>query len=162
MDLHRLFFPESVAVVGASPHLGGGKMPYYQILQMAGYKGRLYPVNPKYTDINGAKVYPSLDDLPESVDLAIAGVPASMALETVKAAARKRIRFLHFFTSGFSEIGNHELKRNSSGLPPPGGPVSSDPTASASTAPHRVSPATFPRRRFPAWARWPSSGSRAA
>ncbi len=111
MDLHRLFFPESVAVVGASPHLGGGKMPYYQILQMAGYKGRLYPVNPKYTDINGAKVYPSLDDLPESVDLAIAGVPAGMALETVKAAARKRIRFLHFFTSGFSEIGNHELEK---------------------------------------------------
>jgi acetyl-CoA synthetase (ADP-forming)/acetyltransferase len=110
MDLQRLFYPESVAVIGASPHLGGGKMPYYQILQMAGYKGRLYPVNPKYTEINGAKVYATLDDIPEAVDLAIAGVPASKALETVEAAARKGIKFLHFFTSGFSEIGNHELE----------------------------------------------------
>ena len=107
MDLHRLFYPESIAVMGASPHLGGGKMPYYQILQWAGYKGRLYPVNPKYKDIDGVKVYASLDDIPETVDLAIAGVPANRALETVEAAARKGIKYLHFFTSGFSEIGKH-------------------------------------------------------
>ncbi len=111
MDLQRLFFPESVAVVGASPHLGGGKMPYYQILQMAGYKGRLYPVNPKYTEISGVKVYPTLDDIPEPVDLAIVSVPAGNALETVEAAARKGIKFIHFFTSGFSEIGNLELEK---------------------------------------------------
>ncbi|HPI92025.1 MAG TPA: CoA-binding protein [Deltaproteobacteria bacterium] len=110
MDLQRLFYPESVAVVGASPHLGGGKMPYYQLLQMAGFKGRLYPVNPKYGEIAGVKVYASLDDIPESVDLAIAAVPADKALETVKAAARKGIRYLHFFTSGFSEVGNKELE----------------------------------------------------
>jgi acyl-CoA synthetase (NDP forming) len=85
MDLQRLFYPESVAVVGASPHLGGGKMPYYQLLQMAGYRGRVYPVNPKYDDIGGVRVYPSLDDIPESVDLAIAAVPAGKALETVEA-----------------------------------------------------------------------------
>jgi acetyl-CoA synthetase (ADP-forming)/acetyltransferase len=111
MDLQRLFYPESVAVIGASPNLGGGKMPYYQILQWAGYKGRLYPVNPKYTSIDGAKVYASLDDIPEAVDLAIAGVPAGMALQTVQQAARKGIKYLHFFTSGFSEIGNIELER---------------------------------------------------
>ncbi|HVN71586.1 MAG TPA: CoA-binding protein, partial [Desulfomonilia bacterium] len=111
MDLQRLFYPESVAVVGASPHMGGGKLPYYQILQMAGYRGRMYPVNPKYPEINGVKVYPSLDDIPEPVDLAIAGVPADKALETVKAAARKGIKFLHFFTSGFSEKGNLALEK---------------------------------------------------
>lgn len=110
MDLNRLFHPESIAVIGASPHLGGGKMPYYQVLQMAGYKGRLYPVNPKYTEINGVKVYPSIDDLPESVDLAIASVPAGRALETVEAAARRKVKFLHFFTSGFSEVGDFALE----------------------------------------------------
>jgi acyl-CoA synthetase (NDP forming) len=111
MDLHRLFYPESIAVMGASPHLGRGKMPYYQILQWAGYKGSLYPVNPKYTDINGAKVYASLDDIPETVDLAIAGVPADRALETVETAVRKGIKYLHFFTSGFSEMGNIEREK---------------------------------------------------
>lgn len=111
MDLYRLFHPESIAVIGASPNLGGGKLPYYQMLQIAGYKGRLYPVNPKYTEINGVKVYPSLDDLPEAVDFAIACVPANNALETMEAATRRGVKFLHFFTSGFSEIGNIELER---------------------------------------------------
>ncbi|HOX00458.1 MAG TPA: CoA-binding protein, partial [Deltaproteobacteria bacterium] len=111
MSLKKLFYPESIAVIGASPNLGGGKLPYYQVLQLAGYKGRLYPVNPKYQDIKGAKVYPSIDDLPEPVDLAIASVPAKAALETVQAAARKGVRFLHFFTSGFSEVGNVDLEK---------------------------------------------------
>jgi acyl-CoA synthetase (NDP forming) len=110
MSLKRLFYPESIAVIGASPNLGGGKLPYYQVLQLAGYKGRLYPINPKYQDINGVKVYPSLNDLPEAVDLAIASVPAKFALETVEAAAKKGIKFLHFFTSGFSEVGNTDLE----------------------------------------------------
>jgi acetyl-CoA synthetase (ADP-forming)/acetyltransferase len=112
MDLTRLFFPRTIAVIGASPHLGGGKLPYYQVIQLAGYKGRLYPVNPKYQDINGAKVYASLDDIPEPVDLAIASVPAKLALETVEAAARNKVGFLHFFTSGFSEVGNRKLEED--------------------------------------------------
>ena len=48
-DLRRLFYPESVAVVGASPILGkGGKIPFYQFFLWFGYKGRLYPVNPAH------------------------------------------------------------------------------------------------------------------
>ena len=111
MDLERLFYPRSIAVIGASPNLGGGKLPYYQVIQMSGYKGNLYPVNPKYTDINGDKVYATLDDLPESIDLAIASVPARLALETVRAAVRNGTKFLHFFTSGFSEVGNVDLEK---------------------------------------------------
>jgi acetyl-CoA synthetase (ADP-forming)/acetyltransferase len=110
MDLKRLFYPESIAVVGASPNFGGGKMPYYQVLKGIGYQGRLYPVNPKYIELNGAKVYASLDDLPEPVDLAIVSVPVKRALETIKAAARKGIRYVHFFTAGFGEIGEKELE----------------------------------------------------
>ena len=112
MDLTRLFFPRTIAVIGASPHLGGGKLPYYQVIQLAGYQGRLYPVNPKYQDINGAKVYASLDDIPEPIDLAIASVPAKLALETVESAARNKVAFLHFFTSGFSEVGNRKLEED--------------------------------------------------
>ncbi|MEA2013919.1 MAG: CoA-binding protein [Thermodesulfobacteriota bacterium] len=111
MSLERLFYPRSIAVIGASPSLGGGKLPYYQILQMFGYKGKLYPVNPKYTEINGDKVYANLDDIPESVDFAIASVPANLALETVKAAVKNGTKFLHFFTSGFSEVGNFDLEK---------------------------------------------------
>lgn len=112
MDLDRLFYPNSIAVIGASPNLRGGKIPYYQLLQMAGFPGRLYPVNPNYSEINGVKVYESLDDLPERIDLAIACVPAAKALQTVEAAVRNGVNFLHFFTSGFSEVGNTSLEKD--------------------------------------------------
>ncbi len=111
MSLDNLFYPKSIAVIGASPNMGGGKLPYFQILKMVGYKGELYPVNPKYTNINGVKSYPSIDDLPEGVDFAIVGAPAQRSLELIKAAARRKIKFVHFFTSGFGEEGNHELER---------------------------------------------------
>ncbi|HQG31582.1 MAG TPA: CoA-binding protein [Deltaproteobacteria bacterium] len=110
MSLKDLFYPRSIAVIGASPSLGGGKLPYYHIIKMAGYKGNLYPVNPKYQDIQGTKVYASLDEIPEPIDFAIAQVPAKLALETVEAAARNKVKFLHFFTSGFSEVGNKGLE----------------------------------------------------
>jgi acyl-CoA synthetase (NDP forming) len=52
VDLDRLFYPKSIAVIGASAKLGGGKLPYYHILKIIGYKGELYPVNPKYDEID--------------------------------------------------------------------------------------------------------------
>jgi len=111
MDLDRLFYPQSIAVIGASPSLkGGGKFPYYQVITWAGYTGRLYPVNPKYDEIDGAKVYHSLDELPEPVDFVIVSVSAQYAIETMEAAARNKAKFIHFFTSGFSEVGNFELE----------------------------------------------------
>lgn len=110
MDLERLFYPRSVAVVGASPNLGDGKIPYYQILQGGGYAGQLYPVNPSHREIGGVKVYPSLLDLPEAVDLAIVSVPNRAALATLELAVKKGVKFVHFFTAGFSESGNTELE----------------------------------------------------
>ena len=111
MDLERLFFARSVAVVGASPRVGdGGKAPFFQILKAAGYQGKVFPVNPAHQEINGVRVYASLAEVPEAVDLVIAAVPARLALETVKIAAARRIPFVHFFTSGFSEVGNRELE----------------------------------------------------
>ena len=111
MDLDRLFYPQSIAVIGASPSLkGGGKFPYYQVITWAGYTGRLYPVNPRHDEIDGVKVYHTIDELPEPVDLVIVSVSAQYALETMEAAVRNKAKFIHFFTSGFSEVGNFELE----------------------------------------------------
>lgn len=110
MDLHRLFHPRSVAVVGASLSLGEGKLPFFQILKAAGYPGPLYPVNPAHREILGEKVYPDLDSVPETVDLAICTIPARAALETLERAVKKGIPFVHFFTSGFSERGDRGLE----------------------------------------------------
>lgn len=111
MDLDSLFYPKSIAVIGASAKFGGGKIPYYQILKLRGYKGDLYPVNPKYDEIDGVKFYSSIDDLPEGIDLAIVTAPFRESLDIMKAAARKKIKFIHFFTAGFSEAGNNDLEK---------------------------------------------------
>lgn len=107
--MEKLFYPRSVAVVGASPNIGGGKIPYYHIIQSLGYAGALYPVNPSYKEIAGVRVYASLEEIPGDVDLAIVSVPARLAPEVLESAARKGVRFVQFFTSGFSEAGNEEL-----------------------------------------------------
>jgi len=110
MDLERLFYARSIAVVGASPTMATGRMPFYQMLKMTGYEGAVYPVNPAHKEIDGQPVYPSLAEIPDGVDLAVCLVPARFALETLEIAVRRKIRFVHFFTSGFSETGNKDLE----------------------------------------------------
>jgi len=111
VDLNKLFYPKSIAVIGASAKLGGGKLPYYHILKVIGYKGDLYPVNPKYDEIDGVKFYSSIDELPEGIDLAIVTTPVRESLNVMEAAARRKIKFIHFFTAGFSEAGNRDLEK---------------------------------------------------
>ena len=111
MSLDPLFYPKSVAVIGASDNLGGGKLPYFQILQANGFTGALYPVNPRRVEVSGVKTYASIDDLPEPVDFAIVAAPVEQSVDIVKAAVRKQIKFIHFFTSGFGETGNLQLEQ---------------------------------------------------
>ena len=112
MDLDSLFYPKSIAVIGASNNLGGGKMPYFQIIRANGFTGTIYPVNPKRGEIDGLQVYGSIDELPEPVDFAIVAAPVEQSLDIVRAAVCKQIKFIHFFTSGFGETGNRQLEED--------------------------------------------------
>ncbi len=112
MNLDPLFYPKSVAVIGASENLGGGKLPYFQIMQANGFAGTLYPVNPRRPEVSGIKAYASINDLPEPVDFAIVAAPVEQSIDIVKAAVRKGIKFIHFFTSGFGETGNLQLEKD--------------------------------------------------
>ncbi len=109
-NLQSLFYPKSIAVVGASERLGGGKLPYFHILKRSGFAGDLYAVNPKQEPVDGQPAYPSLEALPEGIDLAIVTAPMNQALGIVRSAVRKKVKFLHFFTSGFAEAGNRALE----------------------------------------------------
>ena len=112
MNLDALFYPKSIAVIGASDNLGGGKVPYFQIQQMNGYAGKLYPVNPHRPEVAGIKAYPSIDDLPEPVDYALVAAPVEQSIDIIRAAVRKGIKFIHFFTSGFGETGNLQMEKD--------------------------------------------------
>ncbi len=97
--------PKSIAVVGASdnPEKIGGRPIKYML--RAGYKGRIYPVNPNRPVIQGLKAYPDIASLPEAPDLAIVAVPGMGAVDAVAACAKRGVKVAVVITSGFGEIG---------------------------------------------------------
>ena len=84
--LSRMLAPDSVALVGAStvPNQAGNDMVLE--LQVARYPGAVYPVNPRYREVEGHRCYPSLRDLPIVPDLAVLGVGNKGLEEQVDAA----------------------------------------------------------------------------
>jgi acyl-CoA synthetase (NDP forming) len=101
-NLDSLFFPKSVALVGASAteeKLGG--IVLKNLLRM---KGRVYPINPNYRELMGLKAYPSLRDVPETVDLSIIMRPAAEVPDILRQHAQKA-RFALVVSAGFAEIG---------------------------------------------------------
>ena len=102
--MERFFKPDSIAIVGASTNkLKGG----HRILKniATGFKGDIYPVNPRYEEIDGFTCYPTVNDIPGPVDLAIVFVPAPAAVKAVKACARKGISRVMIQSAGFAETG---------------------------------------------------------
>jgi len=105
VDLEQLLSPGSIAVAGASAKKESQGYEYVQTLLEAGYKGPVYPINPRLEELLGLKCYPDLRSVPGEVDLVISAVPAAATLELVEAAIEKRVKLIHFFTARFSETG---------------------------------------------------------
>jgi len=113
------FPPKTVAIVGVSRteqmrHPGYTGSRLFRILREAGFKGSVYPVNPKADMIDGVKAYPSVTAIPERLDLVTIGVPSTevpQVLEDCVAAGALNVQIL---TSGFGETGEvqgSELER---------------------------------------------------
>lgn len=104
-ELDPLFSPHATAVVGAgrSPRSIG-----YQVVRNLldfGFQGPVYPVNPKAETILDLPCYPSVEALPEPVDLAVLVLPAKVVAETVRACHAKGIRAVVTISAGFRESG---------------------------------------------------------
>jgi len=101
--LVRLFSPHSVAVIGASN--GFDKLGYHVMKSLVGnYQGKIFPINPKGEKIWGLGSYPSLEAIPEDVDLAVIVVPAHVVPETLHACGSKGVKGIVLITAGFREI----------------------------------------------------------
>ncbi|MDP3427031.1 MAG: CoA-binding protein, partial [Humidesulfovibrio sp.] len=111
--LHAFFAPRTVAVIGASAT--PGKIGHSVMLNMlaAGYKGRLYPVNPKGGSIEGLTVLRGVSELPGGIDLAVIAVPRDKVLPVLQDMAAKGLKSAIVITSGFREVGRegYELER---------------------------------------------------
>lgn len=104
-DIRKMFYPESVAVVGASASDRNMGKNIVQNLITWGYKGEVYPVNPRGEDVLELEGYASLDDIGKPVDLVVAFVPAPAVPAVMDACARNGITRMAIPSGGFSEFG---------------------------------------------------------
>jgi acetate---CoA ligase (ADP-forming) len=110
VDLAPLLRPRSVAVLGASDRPSPGRM-IIESLDRIGFAGPIYPVNPKYETLFGRRCYPSVDDLPEAVDVLALCVNHARVLEHMPPAARRGVRAAIIFDGGFAERGEEGRRR---------------------------------------------------
>lgn len=103
-SLTRLLRPKSIAIIGASnrmPRIGG----YVTANIVRAFKGPVYPVNPRETEIQGLKAWARVEDLPRDIDLAMIVVPAEAVPPVLEACAAQGVGGVVIITSGFAEVG---------------------------------------------------------
>ena len=111
IPLESLLNPSSIAVVGASDniHKVGGRPLQY--LAQQGYRGRVYPVNPRASTIQGLTAYATLDALPEVPEAVILCVASEAVEEQLSLCARLGVGNVVLFASGYAEVGPEGLAR---------------------------------------------------
>jgi len=105
--LDALFSPRSVALVGIPRSFKIGTL-FLMALRDQGFPGPIYPVNPHADEIDGLRSYPRLADVPDPLDMVIVMVPKGQVKGVLDACARKRVKSVILYTSGYRESGERE------------------------------------------------------
>ncbi len=104
-DLRPVLAPRSIAIIGASESPDSWAPDIHRSLRHIGYRGELFPVNPKYDQVWGRPCLDSVAELPRGVDLAVIVVPARVAVRMVDECGRAGVRGAMVVSSGFAEAG---------------------------------------------------------
>ncbi|HBA55922.1 MAG TPA: hypothetical protein DCZ04_16095, partial [Syntrophorhabdus aromaticivorans] len=104
-DLYELFYPQSIAVLGATD--SQGKLGYNVMWNLLSHQfhGKLYPINPRKEAVLGLKAYKSILDIEDMVDVAIVIVPAEAAPKAIEDCCTKGVKYIVVETAGFAETG---------------------------------------------------------
>ena len=105
LDLTSLLKPQSIALIGVSKEPGGIGERILRYLTNHGYRGAIFPVNPKYEEIQGRKCYPNIASIPSEIDVALMAVPEQFILSVLEEVGKKRIKSAIIYSAGFSELG---------------------------------------------------------
>ncbi|MCF7860114.1 acetate--CoA ligase family protein [Patescibacteria group bacterium] len=111
LNLKALFEPHSVAVVGASTRSGSVGSDTLHNLIDAGYKGKIYPVNPKAKSLNSLKCYSSLSEIKKKIDLVLIIVPAAVVATILREAGELKIPAAIIISAGFRDAGRDDLEQ---------------------------------------------------
>lgn len=106
-NIECLLDPRSIAVVGANDKGNSGARVIRGAVA-SGFKGPVWPINPKYEQLEGLACYPSLAALPAVPDLVAVNVPTRAALEVLREGAQAGVRAMIFFSGGFTDAGTPE------------------------------------------------------
>jgi acetyl coenzyme A synthetase (ADP forming)-like protein len=107
-SIDKFFNPKSAAVIGASNNENSVGYTIFKNMKNA-LKDKAYPINPKYTTIQGTKAYSSIKTVPDNIDLAIIAVPKEFVPKTLEECAEMQIKATIIISAGFSETGEKEL-----------------------------------------------------
>lgn len=108
--MNRIMRPSSIAVIGASAEEGKIGNSVMKNLVGGGYRGEIYPINPKVDQVLDRKAYASIADVPGQVDVAVFAVPAKLVPAALKEVGEKGAAGAVLIPSGFGETGNQELQ----------------------------------------------------
>ncbi len=111
MDLKNLLNPNSIAVVGASSNKNKLGWQVLDNIQKSGFRGKLYPVNPKHKKIGKLTAYKDVSEITGQVDLAIIIIPARFVNSVVESCASRGVKNIIIISAGFSEAGPEGKKR---------------------------------------------------
>jgi len=104
-EFEYIFFPKTIAVIGASN--GDG---FSQALMGTKLRDGLFLVNPKYKELQGKKCYTSILDIEAKIDYVVIAVPALLVPRVLTECIQKGVKAAHVFTAGFSETGLEDRK----------------------------------------------------
>ena len=103
--LESLFRPKSVAVIGASSkELSIGNRVIKNLMDF-GFKGGIYPINPKADEIRGLKAYTSSMECPDNIDVVHMVIPAKFVPMAMEDCGKKGVKNVIINSGGFSETG---------------------------------------------------------
>jgi acetyltransferase len=109
-QLDSIFSPKSIAVIGATENPGSVGRTVMNNLLTAGFKGKLYPVNPKRPSVLGVKAFPSIASIGEPVDLAVIVTPAKVVPGLIAECAAAKVPTAVIISAGFKEMGEPGIK----------------------------------------------------
>ena len=109
-SMNRIMRPAAIAVIGASNEEGKIGNSVMKNLVNGGYRGEIYPINPKAPEVLDRKAYKSIADVPGDIDVAVFAIPAKFVAAALEEVGAKGVAGAILIPSGFGETGNHELQ----------------------------------------------------
>jgi acetyltransferase len=108
--LQKFFKPQAVAVIGASPKEGSIGFTLVNNLKQDGFKGDIYPINPKHGEVLGLKAYPSVTAVGAAIDLAVIAVPILGVPAVMLECGQAGIPGAIIISAGGKEVGDEGKK----------------------------------------------------